>query len=109
MPVSVQAEDRDGWGDDAGDGGLLLSWAAKWDNPSGDTLFGEGGVTLAGSGGLIPPERIKTLRPGWNPPHWLGQGSTGVDGEGCAAPGGPVWIFLGSGCTPSKKQAAWWV
>lgn len=48
MSISMQAEDRDAWGDDAGGDGLLLSWAAKWDNPSVDTLFGEGGVTLAG-------------------------------------------------------------
>lgn len=48
VSVSVQAKDRDGWGDDAGGDGLLLSWAAQWDNPCVDTLFGEGGVTLAG-------------------------------------------------------------
>lgn len=48
MSVSVQTKDRDGWGDDAGGDGLLLSWAAQWDNPCVDTLFGEGGVTLAG-------------------------------------------------------------
>lgn len=48
VSISMQAEDRDAWGDDAGGDGLLLSWAAKWDNPSVDTLFGEGGVTLAG-------------------------------------------------------------
>lgn len=46
---------------------------------------------------MIPPERVKTLRPGWNPPQWLGQGRTGVDGEGLCCSWGPCvspWIWM---------------